>query len=293
MKKVLCVAECCCDMVFGGLPRLPGPGEEFYGDDFAVCPGGGANTPLDLARLGGEVSLITGVGADDMGRQILRELRESGVTVLGRLEQPGTRTAVSAVLSTSGDRGFASYGGTGGPFFTMEELERAIRDADIVHTYLGYCLCYPIAELCERYRKELSLDASWSAEPCSPEELRVLQRCTWLKVNELEAARLAGTGDPEAALKKLASMVQGGAVVTLGSAGSIGMERNGPILRQEPLFFGAFRDACGAGDGYAAGMLRGLSAGKNLGESMALGAAAAGQCVTWLGGSSKALKCTI
>lgn len=294
MKKILCIAESCCDMIFGGLPRLPGPGEEIYGDSFTIRSGGGANTPLNLARLGAEVIFLTGLGADEMGAQILGELRASGIDVRGALMVPGSRTAVSAVLSTSDDRGFASYGGTGERFFTDGQLEDAIRGADIVHTYLGYCVAYPIASLCEKYHVQLSLDASWSAEPCSEEELSVLRSCTWLKVNEPEAARLAGTDDPEAALEKLSALVRGGAVVTLGARGSIGMvHANGGIYRQDVVHQGKFRDACGAGDSYAAGMLWGISRGLSLPESMARGAALSGLCVTWLGGNSETLKCTM
>lgn len=299
MKKILCIAETCCDMIFGGMPRLPGLGEEIYGSSFAIRTGGGANTPLNLGRLGAEVSFLTGLGADDMGGRILKELRESGVAVDGALGKPGSRTAVSAVLSTKDDRGFASYGGTGGPFFTLEQLEAGIRGADIVHTYLGYCTVYPIAQLCEKYHKQLSLDASWSGEPCSREEMDVLHSCSWLKVNELEAARLAGIDAPETALKKLADLVKQGVVITLGARGSMGMagresgSPKGKIYRQDPIQLGDFRDACGAGDSYAAGMLWGISRGMDLAASMERGAVLSGLCVTWLGGNSEMLNCTM
>lgn len=294
MKKILCIAQSCCDLIFGNLPRMPGAGEEVYGDAFVVRPGGGANTPINLGRLGADVTLLTGVGADDMGSRILEELRGSGVRVQGLLAQPGTRTAVSAVLSTREDRGFASYAGTDGPFFTPEQLEEEIRRADIVHTYLGYCTAYPIAQICNRYRKELSLDAAWCDAVPSKAVMEILGECAWLKVNESEAARLTGETEPERALQKLAGMVRRGAVVTLGSQGSIGMagrensEKTG-IFREFPKLSGPFRDACGAGDAYAAGMLWGLARGGPLEAAMRLGTVLSGLCVTWLGGSSPEL----
>lgn len=292
--KILCIAECCCDLIFGGLPRLPEQGEEIYGSEFTVRPGGGANTPLNLARAGAQVKLLTALGQDDLGRRLRRELTQNGVRLAGRLEQPGTRTAVSAVLSTYTDRAFASYAGTGGAFFTPQELEREIAQADLVHTYLGYCLAYPIAGLCEKYGKMLSLDAAYADAPCAPEEREMLRRCHYLKVNGQEAARLSGEDDPEKALPILAEQVKSAVVITLGGDGSLGMAgRLAPggektVCRQPAIRAGEFRDACGAGDAYAAGFLLGISQGKSLPDAMGSGAALAGRCVTWLGGSAEA-----
>lgn len=299
MKKILCIAESCCDMIFAGMPHLPSPGEEVYGGSFAIKPGGGANTPINLGRLGADVTFLTGLGADDMGGRILSELRFCGVRVCGRLGQPGSETAVSAVLSTAEDRSFASYAGTQGPFFTPRELEEEIQKADIVHTFLGYCVSHPIARLCETYGKDLSLDASWADAEDSEENRRILQSCAWLKVNQAEAARLTGRADPVQALECLAGLAQKGAVITLGHEGSIGMAgsktiaRRRQLVRQEIVSRGVFRDACGAGDAYAAGLLWGLSQGKSLETSMRLGAVLSGLCVTWLGGNSETLNCTI
>lgn len=299
MKKILCIAESCCDVIFANMPHLPSPGEEVYGDGFAIRPGGGANTPINLGRLGADVTFLTGLGTDDMGRRILSELRSCGVRVRGRLRQPETRTAVSAVLSTAEDRSIASYAGTQVPFFTPYELEEEIRKADIVHTYLGYCVSHPIARLCETYGKDLCLDASWADAADSGENRRVLQSCAWLKVNQSEAVRLTGLADPVQALECLSGLVQKGVVITLGGEGSIGMAggktaaRQRKLVRQEAVSRGVFRDACGAGDAYAAGLLWGLSQGKSLETGMRLGAILSGLCVTWLGGNSETLNCTI
>ena len=291
MKKILCIAQTFCDLIFGNLPREPGLGEEVYGDTFVVRPGGGANTPIHLGRLGADVTLLTGVGSDEMGEKILSELRHSGVRVCGAIARPGTRTAVSAVLSTAADRSFASFGGTEGPFFTPEQLEEEICRADIVYTYLGYCAAYPVAQICKRFRKPLFLEASW-CDAALPDSVReALGECSWLKVNAVEAEHLTGEAGPEQGLRKLAGLVRRGAVVTLGAQGSIGVDLENTsekmeVIRQKPRECGAFRDACGAGDAYAAGMLLGFSRQLPLAEAMRMGAILSGYCVTWFGGSS-------
>lgn len=296
MERILCIAECCCDMIFAGLPRIPGLGEEVYGDSFAMKPGGGANTPMNLGRMGVPTTFLTRIGDDDMGRMILGALSDAGVEVKGQLLRPGSRTAVSAVLSTREDRSFASFGGCGDTPFDPGDLEAEIRRADVVHTYLGYCFQYPIPELCEKYGKRLSLDTSW-CDTENPQRAReILCRCDYLKVNEVEAMRLTRCGDAEQALSALAALVKKAVVVTLGSKGSMGMpgreETGGEILRIPCVSCGEFRDACGAGDCYSAGMLFGISAGKNLENSMISGAHLAGQSVTWYGGNDGTLNCT-
>lgn len=297
MKKILCIAECCCDLIFAGLPRIPALGEEVYGDAFAIKPGGGANTPISLGRLGVPVTLLTRIGDDDMGKVVLDGLTAAHVTVTGSIRTPGSRTPVSAVLSTRQDRCFASYGGTGGAPFTDKMLEAAIREADIVHTYLGYCFSYPIAELCREYGRELSLDTSWCDTEDPARAGEVLRCCDWLKVNETEALRLTGPGTPEQALETLASTVKRGAVVTLGGEGCIGMDScltsgGRTVYRLGAVSRGEFRDACGAGDSFAAGMLYGLSMGRTLPDSMELGSRLAGLSVTWYGGNDDTLNCT-
>lgn len=165
MKKLLCIAESCCDMIFGGLPRVPEPGREVYCREFEIKAGGGANTPMMLGRLGAPVRFLTRLGKDLPGRLVWEDLEACGVEIAGTGMAEGVRTGVSAVLSTSRDRCFASYAGSAGAFFTPKQLEEEISRADIVHTYLGYCLTYPIARLCRRYDRILSLDVSWCDSP--------------------------------------------------------------------------------------------------------------------------------
>lgn len=285
MKKILCIAESCCDMIFGGLPRAPEPGQEVYCRDFEIKAGGGANTPMMLGRLGAPVRFLTRLGEDDMGRLVEEDLRVCRVE-LAEGPAAGVRTAVSAVLSTPQDRCFASYGGSGGRFLTDDRLEKEICRADMVHTYLGYCLAYPIARLCGRYGVRLSLDVSWCDCGAGEETEKILRLCDYLKVNQEEALALTGAADVETAARELASRVRGAAVVTLGGAGSLAVLQ-GRIHRQPAVYRGPFVDACGAGDCYAAGFLYGIAGGRDVREAMRLGAAAAGLCVTWYGGMNK------
>ena len=182
------------------------------------------------------------------------------------------RTPVSAVLSTKEDRAFASFD-AGDPLIeNVAALETAIAKADIVHTFLGYCLSYPIAELCRKHNKILSVDCSFCDAPGKQTDA-ILRECDYWKGNEGEVLRLTGAADVETALLHLAGMVRRGAVVTLGGEGSLGTERG-----RTPVFVPAapverFVDACGAGDAYAAGFLFGLADDEPFAACMKHGAA--------------------
>ena len=52
MFDVLCISDCCCDLIFKGLARVPAPGTEEYCQNLYMKAGGGANTPMGLAKLG-------------------------------------------------------------------------------------------------------------------------------------------------------------------------------------------------------------------------------------------------
>jgi ribokinase len=76
--------------------RLPRSGETVTGGTFARHPGGkGANQAVAAARLGAAVTLVGGIGDDDLADQALTGLQEAGVeTTLRR----GGTTGVALIL---------------------------------------------------------------------------------------------------------------------------------------------------------------------------------------------------
>ena len=216
MKKVLCISECCCDLIFGGLDGLLNLGEERYGTHFSMQAGGGANTAVLLQRCGVPTAYWTLLGDDDAGRIVRNSLERSGLRLVDHEHTP-CRTPVSAVLSAQGDRAFASFAQPCTLVEDYDALERAIRDADIVHTYLGYCASYPIAQLCERYGTLLSADTSFCDARTELFDT-VLPHCDYWKGNEDEALRLSGKSSVSEALDAIASRVKAAAVITRASS---------------------------------------------------------------------------
>src|SRR5439155_938364 len=97
------------------LPRLPSPGETVSGGTLLVNLGGkGANQAMAARRLGGEVRMIGGVGADTDGRRIRAALSEaarlSGLSV-DSLES--ARAAAAALLERGAGAVLVTLGGQG------------------------------------------------------------------------------------------------------------------------------------------------------------------------------------
>lgn len=79
MEKICVYGSITIDMSVQ-VNRFPKPGEELKGEDFVYRPGGkGANQAVSAAKLGANVQLISVVGFDAMGINMLEKIRRQGV----------------------------------------------------------------------------------------------------------------------------------------------------------------------------------------------------------------------
>ncbi len=282
---VLCIAETCCDIIFGGLEKMPVPGGEEYCREFAVKAGGGSNTAMGLARLGLHTRLLTQLGRDALGESVYRFIEETGVDMAAVRYEEGIETGVSAVLSVPGERGFASYGGS--RFQIPEELlESQIRQCRHVHTYLGYCMAFPIGELCERYGKTLSLDVAGGDTASLEQAPPFLSRSAVITPNDAEACRLTGAGSVEEALRILSGYCEN-VVVTCGEKGCEAFSR-GRRFHAGPVKAPSVKDATGAGDLFCAGYLYGYLKGWDPQRRMEYANRAGALAVSYIGGIGEA-----
>ncbi len=135
------------------------------------------------------------------------------------------------------------------------------------------------------------MDANYADVRDREAALAALPGIDYLKVNEQEAACLSGCEDAEAALAFLGARTKCGVIVTRGSRGGIAMD-HGKSYTFSAVNMGEFRDACGAGDNFAAGFLYGISQGKTFPQALESGSRLAGLAVTWYGGNDQTLNCT-
>ncbi len=302
-----------CDLVFGGLERLPELGEERFARSFRVAPGGSAITAIALHRLGHAVGLVADVGRDALAGWLRDALTREGVGIdaLRAVQEP---TPVTAALSTAADRAFVTYLEPPGP---APDLTAVLRRAAATHLHVaGFpaALAAPdLVDLAHALGATVSFDPGWDGRALAdPRVRRVALAADVLLPNRLEAGLLlAEDGDggapptAEAALARLAALRPGRVtVVKDGAAGAWGMgvddaasgEAPGAPARSAdpsaPAWVPAPSvdaiDATGAGDVFDAGFLDAWWAGEPLDACLHRGAWCGARATTAYGGATAA-----
>ncbi len=263
------------------LYRRMGPAHEVSG-------GSCANTMAALAALGGRAAYVGRVRDDQLGQVFGHDIRAAGVTFRSLPGRDGPSTARCLVFVTpDAQRTMATYLGACVEL-TPEDIDpELVRAAEI--TYLeGYlwdrpeakAACRKAAEICHGAGRKLALTLSdaFCVERWR-EEFRelVAREVDILFANEAEITSLYEVESFDEALQEVRRHVHF-AALTRGPKGSV-------VVRGEELHVidavapEQLLDTTGAGDLYAAGFLRGLAAGLDLGACGRLGSLCAAEII--------------
>lgn len=266
---VVCIGETLVDF----LPSAPGRSvrevEAWY-----PCTGGSpANVAVGLARLGGRSAMVGVVGADEFGHLLRERLAAEGVDVSRLRQTPEARTGLVFIsLDSRGERSFT--------FFRTRSAEFLLGERDVDPDFLGrarvmHCgtnsLQLPEAREAMVRMARLSREAGRivSCDPNlrlhaweDPNTLKpllasLLPLCTVVKLSEDELAFVTGTSEPEAALEYLRGLGVPLPVVTLGERGAVFLWKGELTRVSAPE--ARVVDTTGAGDGFMAGLLFGLT----------------------------------
>jgi len=266
---VVCFGELLIDFVatrVGPLERAPG---------FLRAPGGApANVAVAAARLGCSSGFIGAVGDDPFGRFLRETLRSSGVDVRGlHLSRRGSTPLAFVSLRRDAERDFLFYWSD-----TADRRARA-RDLPISLAAGGRIFHYGSISLIHASTREalgraletardagalLSCDPNlrlnlWPSREAARRALaRAVRAAHVVKVNEEELRFLTGARSVERGLRVLQEMSGAAVVATLGARGAA--YRWGSVEGESAGFAVRAVDTTGAGDGFAAGLLRQLAA---------------------------------
>ncbi len=234
------------DLTFEGLEGLPEAGRERFASDLHETPGGAAITAVGLARLGLRAAVAGPLGGDVAGVTLRRLLEDEGVACVG---PNAARTPVTAVIPIGGERAFVTYEP---PARLDANVPDRLRPRAVV-VGIDELDLVPAGALAYVTVGDRQSERYAGALPAA------LGRARALFANRAEAARLAGTSDPEAAALALAERVPT-AVVTCGAEGAVAASEGELVHAPAPLV--AARDTTGAGDllvaAYVWGDLEGL-----------------------------------
>ncbi|OJF13590.1 carbohydrate kinase family protein, partial [Couchioplanes caeruleus] len=249
-----------------------------------------ANTAAWLAHAGASVTLVAAVGDDAGGRERVAELVEAGVRCDVR-HHPGAATGSVVVLSTPDERTMITDRGAA-LLLAPADVTAAVEAAPGAgHLHLsGYPLLHAgsrpggLAALAAARSRGLttSVDAA-SAAPLrhSGDFLELVRGIDLLLCNADEAEVLAGPGAPERQAAILTSSARN-VVVKRGGDGAVWATRDG-VSRLVAGVRVPSLDPTGAGDAFAAGLLRAWCSGAEPEAALTAGAALGAAAVQRVG----------
>lgn len=259
--------------------------------EITKCSGGSAaNTIVGLAVLGGKGCFSGKVGSDDLGRFYRANLQDSGVDLFVSPDSDLTGSCISLV-SPDAERSMLTYLGASTQLSDSDIHQDALRDSKYLYIE-GYLWDSPPAraaavhamESAKRNHVQIAFSFSdpWLVERFRDDFTRLLNDyIDVLFLNEREAGEITGYEDPLMASKQLARKVKQ-LCLTRGEEGAI-IASEGRLRSIPRLSIPQVVDTTGAGDLYAAGVLRGLSLGFDLSTSSMIGARVAAAIVEKIG----------
>lgn len=268
MADVVCMGELLIDFV----PTESGVSLE-NASAFKKAPGGApANVAVGLSRLGVSSAFMGKVGDDDFGSFLARTLEKNEVDITPLIFSKEARTALAFVsLTTDGERDFMFYRNPSADMlFEPAEVDAdAIRHAKIFH-YGSISLIGEPSRSATLHAVKLAQDAGslisydpnlrlplWPGEEAARNGMMLgWELAQVIKASVEEIRFLTGEKDLARAVKQLWHPTLKLLVVTMGEDGCHSFtERMDSYI---PGFEVETVDTTGAGDGFVAGLLRGL-----------------------------------
>lgn len=272
--------------------RPPRMGETVLGNSFALGPGGkGSNQAVAIARLGGDVTIITRLGDDAFADMAETTWRGAGVrSATYRDPDSYTGAAYIFIEETSGDNAIIVCPGAAADI-GLDDIDQnaaLIRGSAVFMTQLEQ----PVSTA--HYALEMAHAAHvktiLNPAPAAPLDDEIFRLCDFITPNETEAGELSGIGvetidDARQAGDVLLGKGAGGVVVTLGAQGAL-LHTNDRSLHIPAVNAGPVVETTGAGDAFNGGFALGLARDMYLEDAVRLGCGTAGLSVTRPGTSN-------
>ncbi len=291
MNRVCVVGELNLDLILYGLPKDLVLDREHLATGLALTLGSSsAIFAHNLSALGTQVSFISRIGTDPLGKIATERLLAAGVDVSRIKQAPGKiSTGVTVVLPQSRQRYILTYPGT---MFEMQysdidfEYVRKAKHLHVSSYFLHRALRPRILNLF-RQAKEAGLTTSLDTND-DPEDqwgkdlLDVLKFVDVFFPNDREAKKIARTTDLSQAINQLAGLSKV-VVVKRGSSAAICRSGDEQWSLAPPTV--KMVDDVGAGDTFDAGFIHLYLTGAKLEDCLAFANIAAAYSVTKEGGT--------
>ena len=274
--RVVVVGSSAMD-VTARVERFPELGESVRGTSVSASPGGkGANAASMAARLGAGVELVSAVGDDLYGEELLRTLQTLGVGTDSVLRLAGQTGMGHIQVAADGNNKIISCAGVNADVGqeVVEAARAKIEQADVV---VGQLVLNQEATLhAFTLAKAAGATTILNPSPMVPVLEGLQELVDVLIVNETEATFLSGCGvdDLPSAMTVAKSLVGGWGDVVIVTCGDKGVVA---ATAGDGIAIGAHEvemvEASGAGDAFSGGLAAALGAGFDLAEALEVGSA--------------------
>ena len=246
--------------------------------------GGAGNVAVNIAKLGGEVSLYSRVGEDNEGAKIVSLLSEAGITpahIIKEINEYPTiekrRIIVDNKHSVRIDRERILEINDAATESLLKTLEKKITNIDVI------IICdYAKGVITELSAKKILALAKTRSIPVivdtKPGRQKWFPRVKLIAPNEMEAKKMTNTNDDIAAGKALNRDIESPVLVTQGSLGMTLFDNE--LLVNIPITETKVVDVSGAGDTVIACCALAIASGSSLTEAAYISNFAAGIAVS-------------
>ncbi|MBS1452863.1 MAG: ribokinase [Lentisphaeria bacterium] len=267
MKKIVCLGSLNLDHVYR-LDHFVRPGETLGSESYSVgCGGKGLNQSIALARAGAPVMHAGRIGHDG---GILRSALEAAGVDVSLLVEGDVPTGHAIIqVDAKGENAIILYGGANRRI-TEVEINAAL-DAVGDGILLLQNEINSLGTILEKAHAR-GIRTAFNFAPFDPEDAKTLPLglLSYLIVNEIEGAGVAGVAEPEAILRTLKERYPGCRVIlTLGKAGAAFLGDDGVMVPVPPCPAEVV-DTTSAGDTFIGYLFAGLLEGMELKAAMEL-----------------------
>lgn len=232
-----------------------------FPDGSRVLGGAPFNVAWHLQALGFSPLVVSRVGADAAGDEVLQAMRDWGMDVSGVQRDPHRPTGRVAVTLEAGQPSYEIL-----PEQAYDHIAPPAGSPPVALVYHGTLALRAaparraLDHICAHSGAPVFVDVNlrapwWTAAAVG----ELLDAARWCKLNDHELATLAGPGEPVSAARRLIAHHDLAHVfVTLGAAGAFSLTADGLLANMAPDRNVAVVDTVGAGDAFAAVLIAGL-----------------------------------